>query len=101
MFILVPRGELAIKLFIDFLIPKFRWQNSVYLLSDFSVLKSDHLRSNAMSGLKDPQAHSTGINKQRFITRETKMDDTHLSVWQGCGEARARTGSLESRSDFP
>lgn len=65
------------------------------------MLKSDHLRSNAMSGLKDPQAHSTGINQQRFITRETKMDDTHLSVGQGRGEASARTSSLESCSDFP
>lgn len=84
LFILVPRGGLAINLFIDFLIPKFWSQNSVYLLNNFSMLKSEkyYLRSNAMSVLKDPQARSTGIKKQRFIIKEMEINYSHPSVWQ-------------------
>ena len=43
LFILVPRDRFVVKLFIEFLIPRFWLQNSIYLLNDLSVLKSDSL----------------------------------------------------------
>ena len=43
LFILVPRDRFVVKLFIEVLIPRFWLQNSIYLLNDLSVLKSDSL----------------------------------------------------------